>query len=446
MKKALVIKFGGTSVSSKKNINTICAIVKKEINSNPVVVVSALSGVTDLLLNLNIKTLSLGIKKIEDKHLSLMCDLWLDKNVRSGHREYISLQLEKIKEIASNTILTKAAKDMLISHGEIMSSYIITEFLKTKGVAAQQIIASELIVTDDNYGAAEFIIDATVKKVKGVLSQAGKKKITPVVTGFIGATVDGQITTFGRGGSDYSASIIGYSIGASEVQIWTDVDGIFTADPRFVRSAKIISEISYKEASEIAFFGAKVLHPRTIRPLVKARIPLRVLNTLRPNHPGTLIIEKPKLPAAVIAFKRNITLVNMSSSAMLLTRGFLAGLFSVFAKYGISIDLVSASEVSISVTLDNNDNLKQAIKELKKNMAVSVSRDFSVISIVGSGITDSYKNMGMIFDLLSKKQIKVKMISYGATNINVSFVVPTENLETAVKILHDRFLIKELIK
>lgn len=444
----IVAKFGGTSVSKKSNIETIVKIVKRELEKNPVLVVSALSGVTDLLVSIaHQNDTSDEIKKIKEIHRELILKIWEDKLSRERLLAYIDERLVEVKKLAGKKI-TKAISDAIISYGEIMSSFLIAESLKKSGVEAKQIIASDIIVTDNNFGSAEFLVNETKNKIQKNIEPLIKKGIVPVITGFIGSTVKGQVTTLGRGGSDYSASIIGYCLGAREVQIWTDVDGIFTADPRLIKKARVLPQISYKEASEIAFFGAKVLHPRTIRPAVKAGIPVRILNTFNPDNYGTEIVDKPfkTYPISAVTFKRNITLVNMYSTSMLLSRGFLVSLFNIFKKHNISIDLVSVSEVSVSVTLDNDENLKEAVEELKKITSVVVSKDVSVIALVGEGITNSSKTIRDIFDLLDKEKILVRMISLGATDINVSLVISTENLERAVKILHNRLLLKKLVK
>ena len=439
----IVAKFGGTSVSSKESILTLCKIIGNELNRQPIVVVSALSGVTDLILSL--PTLSKSkllaeLKRLRQIHKNLIKSVFKDKNTQKKIGEFID---EKIAEILKINLTTdKKILDKLASFGEIMSSYIVSQVLKQQGINAVQVMATDFIVTNDNFGSAEFILGATRKKVKRILTPLIKKGMVPVVTGFIGSTKDGQITTLGRGGSDYSASIIGFCLGASEIQIWTDVDGIFTADPRLVNNAKSLPYVSFKEAAELATFGAKVLHPRTIRPAIRAGIPVRILNTFNPKSVGTLIKEKINISTALraVSFKRKITLVNIYSIEMLLQKGFLARVFKIFGSNDISIDLVSVSEVSISVTLDNDRGLVNAVKQLSSFASVSIIKDLGMVSLIGEGVTSSSQTIRKIFDILDKEQILVRMVSLGATNINISLVVESDKVEKAVKVLHDRLL------
>lgn len=449
--KTVIIKFGGTSVSTKSNIDRIISIVSSSRKNNPIIVVSALSGVTDLLLSIaleaNKASVKVTIEKLKDIHRKLIVECFQDQKARSDLFLKVDKLLLEVKRISTKKI-NRVSSDLLVSYGEIMSSLIISEALRLAGIPSRQVIATDVIVTDTNHKEAEFLIDETRKKATKKLIPIVRSGRVPVVTGFIGATIKGKTTTLGRGGSDYSAAIIGYSLSSSEIQIWTDVNGIYTTDPRLVKQASIIPEISYREASELAFFGAKVLHPRTIRPAVKARIPLRVLNTFNPESPGTLILEKPKNSATVtaISFKKNITLVNMYSTSMLFTKGFLVKLFEIYAKNKTSIDLVSASEVSISVTLDNDDNLGKVVGELRAFTSVTYTKNVSIVSVIGDKITSSTNVIRTIFDLLDRKRINVKMISLGATDINVSLVISSDRLEEAVKVLHKGLLEKKDIK
>lgn len=439
----VVAKFGGTSVSTQKNVAAICRIIADQRKRNPIVVVSALFGVTDLLISVSNSKDKKILKSIRELHNKLINSV-LGKN---SHAEkayaYIDTKLMEIYSLL-NKKNQEGVKDEILSYGEIMSSCIIACVLAASGVDARQVVATELIVTDGTFGNAEFLEDQTRKKVRSVLLPLIAKKIVPVITGFIGATEDGKVTTLGRGGSDYSASIIGYCLNASEIQIWTDVDGIFTADPRIVKNAKFLKEISYREASEMAYFGAKVLHPRTIRPAIRANIPVRVLNTLRPKQEGTLIVKSPhKLHTiTAISFKRNVTLVNIYSTEMFLARGFFARIFEVFAKYNISVDLVSASEVSVSVTLDNDEKLKEAADSLKRISSVTIERNVATISLIGDGIAKESYVVKKIFSILEKENISIRMISLGATDINISLVIPVKDLENVIRAFHDRLIVE----
>lgn len=436
----IISKFGGTSVSTAERINTICTIARRRLLRKPVIVVSALSKVTDLLLTMarEPRRRTSCIKDIRARHLALVQSIWRDEAEVSRIMRVIDTRLREA-QLAANGRMNAAAIDKLSSFGEIMSSYIVSEALKKNGIPSQQVIATEIIVTNDEFGKAEFTPAATRVKVRARLLPLVKKGVVPVVTGFIGATRAGRTTTLGRGGSDYSAAILGYSLDADEIEIWTDVDGILTADPRMVKSATLIPKISYREASELANFGAKVLHPRTIRPAMKANIPVRVLNTLNPRSKGTLILEDfvSRRPATAISSKKAVILINMYSTEMLFSKGFLARTFEVFSRHNISVDLVSVSEVSISVTLDNGDDLGPVLREIKKFAAIEVSEDFGMVSLIGSNIATSSKNIRRIFDMLDAEGILVRMVSLGSVSINVSLVLWRRDVERAVRVLHD---------
>ena len=438
----IIAKFGGTSVSAAENIHTIGQIVEKEKKEQHaiVVVVSALSGITDLLLG------SAGLSaQIRHRHQDLVWKLWQNKQKREQIMGFIDKQLENANRLLSKKEKDKKLLDQIVSYGEIMSSYIVSNWLSECGMSSQQIIASEIIVTDSNFGSAEFLLNQTEKKAQKIISPLLKKGIVPVVTGFIGANEKGEITTLGRGGSDYSASILGLCLKASEVQIWTDVNGIFTADPRLVPSARPIKRVSYQEASEMAFFGAKVLHPRTIRPAVKAGIPVLVLNTFNPRHKGTLITNKTEKSGRVTAlsFKKKVTLVTILAAEMFLAKGFLTRIFTLFTKQGISVDLVSASEVSISLTVDTND-LRNIIAAIGVFAKVTVIYDAAMVSLIGDGIGNTPHVLRDMFTILDKEEIEIKMISFGATNSNISCIISEKDFTKAVMRLHNDLLLRRI--
>lgn len=445
----IVAKFGGTSVSSKTRVLTLCKIVEKELGRNPVVVVSALSGVTDSLLSLpNLPKSQLGkrLREIRSLHKNLIADLSINKKSRGEILRFIDEKLEEVVRLVTTLEgeFNREFLDKLVSFGEVMSSCIIAGVLQTKGIKAVQVIATDLIITNNNFGSAEFLPEPTKKRTKKVLLPLVKSGTVPVVTGFIGSTKSGQTTTLGRGGSDYTASIIGFCLKAEEIQIWTDVDGIFTSDPRIVKNARPLPAVSFKEASELAAFGARVLHSRTIRPAIKSGIAVKVLNTFNPENSGTLIEEKSTSQGKIkaVSFKRKIFLVNIYATEMLYQKGFLAKIFRVFGRYNILVDLVSVSEVSVSVSVDDKKNLTDAIKDLSEFSSVSLIEDLGMVSLVGEGITSSTKTIRKVFDILDKEKILARMISLSAANINISIVVEAEKVEKAVKALHNYLLFK----
>ncbi len=440
----IILKFGGTSVSSTKSLKTIVDIVKRQKDKNPIVVVSAVSGVTDLLLSLfknegNRETI---LKQIENLHSNLIEDYY--GKVPIEQRGYILDCLKKVNKLLNGNVNNLELCDEIISFGEIMSSYIIANILNGSNINARQIIATSLIVTNDHFGSAEFLPSETQQQSKKILIPLVKKGIVPVVTGFIGQTKNGKITTLGRGGSDYTAAILGFCLSAKEIQIWTDVDGIFTSDPKLIKQAKVISDVSYKEASELAAFGAKILHPRTIRPAISSGIPVRVLNTFNPTAKGTIIKNRDRQKSHIVAIasKRKITLVTIYSTDMLLSKGFLVRVFSIFSKYNISIDLVSVSEVSISASLDNDENLQNAIKELEKFATITTTRQLGMISLIGEKIVNVKNILKEIFSILDNSNIEVKMISLGATDINISLVLPSLKIDKSVNLLHKALINK----
>lgn len=447
-KPVIIAKFGGTSISTLQNIKTIETIILSEREKHAVVVVvSALSKVTDLFLTAargSRKEALEAFQQIRKKHEHLINELWQEKNQQQLALSYIDKKLKAASLVLEREDRSKKMFDMLVSFGEIMSSFIINAWFSWKGIPSVQIIASDIIETDNNFGSAEFIVEKTKRKAKKILDPLLAKGITPVVTGFIGATKNGEMTTLGRGGSDYSASILGFSLAATEVQIWTDVDGIFTADPRLVKKARPIAEVSYQEASEMAFLGAKVLHPRTIRPAVNAGIPVRVLNTLNPSYQGTKITYRKERTSRITAvtFKRQALLITIKAEQMFLAKGFLTKIFDIFSKQQVSIDLVSVSEVSVSLTLDNIGNLEGLISKIQMLARVVVNNRISTVSVIGEHIGTAHHAIRDIFSILDEKKIRVRMISFGAQNRNISFVIDSSRCEEAVQILHDRLLLR----
>ena len=269
-----------------------------------------------------------------------------------------------------------------------------------------------------------------------------KLDVVPVITGFIGKTKKGEITTIGRGGSDYTAGIIGVAINADEIQIWTDVDGIMSADPKIVSNAKTLVEVSFAEASELAYFGARVLHPKTIAPAMQKNIPVRVLNTFEPGSKGTIILskaEKSNQIVKAVSYKKGITLINIGSTRMLGSHGFLARIFNIFEKNSKSIDMIATSEVSVSLTIDNEQNIDTIVRELKKIAKVKVLKNRAIVCIVGEGMKHTQGVSGRTFTALGNKKINIEMISQGASEINITFVVDGKDAEDAVKVLHEEY-------
>ena len=439
----IILKFGGTSVSTHERLETICTIVQEEKERQPVVVVSAIRGVTDLLLSLpsasvnERKSIFVQIRGLHGKLLDQY-----DSSLQDQVLPFLEQCEQEIQKILASKKKNSELSDAIVSYGEIMSSYLIATVMDHFGISAKAIKATELIVTDNEFGSAEFLPKETTAKTKAILDPLLKEGIVPVITGFIGSTSNGKVTTLGRGGSDYSAAIIGYALSAEEIQIWTDVDGIYSADPRFIKDAKLLPQVSYREAAELAAFGAKVLHPRTIRPAMQKNIPVRVCNTLNPTNEGTIITKDIAVEKriAAIATKKHITLVTIYSTEMLFKKGFLAEVFALFTKHHISVDLVSVSEVSVSISLENDEHLSAAMADLKAIGTVTRSESCGMIALIGEGVGSVGHIMHTVFSTFESINIVTQMISQSTANINISLVIPSEQIDTAVVLLHARLI------
>jgi aspartate kinase len=344
------------------------------------------------------------------------------------------------KGIAILGELTNRSLDAIASVGEILSSQILSEAFRTHKLPVKWIDARSFMITDNQFASAVPLFDQINQKLKEVLTPLMSSGIIVITQGFIGATVNGTTTTLGRGGSDYSASIIGAALDAEEIQIWTDVDGVLTTDPRIAPAAQKLRIISFREAAELAYFGAKVLHPSTIFPAVKKDIPVVVLNSKRPENSGTRIISNPpktNIPVKSIVCKRGITVVNVQSLRMLMAYGFLESIFSVFNKYQTSVDLVSTSEVAVSLTIDNTSKLDQIVAELSRFAEVSILDKKGIVCVIGDQMRWTAGIADQIFHAL--RDINAVMITQGASEINMSLVVDESQVDEAIRRLHKHF-------
>ena len=448
----IVMKFGGTSVRDCEAVGRLIGIVKGSSPQKTVVVVSALAGVTDSLIKIagfasggkadEASVLSAGL---EERHI-MMADQLLAGNelLVNETKESVKHLFSKLNEIIRVISVLEELSDMsmakILSYGEILSSTIIHKAILNAGIKCAYADARSMIITDSHYLKGEPQTDAICKKVPELLSEKFMDNDVIITQGFIGATAEGTGTTLGRGGSDYSAALLGMAANADEIQIWTDVDGVHTTDPRKVDSTRSISVMSFSEAAELSFFGAKVLHPATIQPAVEKNIPVRVLNSMEPEKQGTLILSDDQVHengVKAISFKENITVVNVFSTKMLNSFGFLTRLFEVFGKYGTSVDLISTSEVNVSLTVDPESKLDEIIAELSHFAGVSVSREKSQVSVVGKNLRETTGLAKRIFSAVS--DYNITMISQGASDINVSFVVNRGDLSAVVNSLHKEF-------
>ena len=435
----LVMKFGGTSVGTADSIKEVVGIIRDYKDKKPLVVVSALSKVTDMLIEAAKMAVNgeVSVDDIRERHLDVIKHLELDAAILEPELKELGHALTGVSYVKK---LMPELYAVVVSFGERMSSKIIAAYARSAGLNAAAYNAFDLgLKTDSNYEEAE-VLPESYSLIPVSVGNIGQDEV-PIVTGFIAKDSSGSITTLGRGGSDYTASIFAAALNAEEVQIWTDVDGILSADPKIVPSAKTIKEISFSEAAELAFFGARVLHPKTVTPALNKNIPVRILNTFNRSSSGTVIVknENDSELITAIACKRRISAINISSPKMLLAYGFMKKIFDAFARNKISVDVVSTSEVSVSITVDAKYGLTGLLKELNALGAVNVAYDKASVSLVGSGLKNTPGIAGIIFGTLGEAGINVEMISMGASEINISFIVEEKNVEKAVKLLHKAF-------
>ncbi len=444
----IVMKFGGTSVESGEAISRVAAIVKRSEKRRPVVVVSAIGKTTNRLLK--VATEAAGGRR--EQALALVDELRIE-HLRIGLalagsstaelERYIRAHFEWLEELVKGISvvgeLSPRSTDSIASAGERLSSLIVSFAFRTSGIRTQHIDARAVVVTDDRFTEARPLFDRTYAAVRERVAPIARDSVV-VMGGFIGSTSDGQTTTLGRGGSDYSAAIIGAGLDAEEIQIWTDVDGMLTADPRIIPGGHRVKSLSFAEAAEMAYFGAKVLHPATVMPAVEKNIPVVILNSRRPDVEGTRIAAEAipcKNPVKSISCKRGITVVNVRSTRMLMAHGFLRRIFEIFDRFATSVDMVSTSEVSVSLTLDNSENLAAICAELRHFAEVTVEANQSLVCLVGENIRHTPGIAGRAFEVL--RDLNIRMISQGASLLNLGFVIADADLEPAVAALHHEF-------
>ena len=448
-----VLKFGGTSVGSAASLRSLVEIVRSTTERYPapgepgrgvLVVVSAASKVTDMLLAaargaLQGAEVEALLGPLVEREQLLLREVGLPEDMSDAALGEVRNLLQGIRLLGE---LTPRTLDRVASYGELMSAARVAGVFRLMGLPSTAYPAWELgMLTDSTFGEARLLPEAAE-----AMAAAWKRLPVgevPITTGFIGRDPRGAVTTLGRGGSDLSASLLGAGMGAQDIQIWTDVSGIQTCDPRVVPQARLIPTLSFAEAAELAFFGAKVLHPRTIEPATRVGIPVRVLNTFAPDDPGSMIVAevtgRPGSPIGLAA-RRRIQVLTIHSSGMLGSSGFMARLFGVFAEHGVTIDVIATSEVNVSVTVDlTPDRMEPLLAELRGFAHVAVQSGQAIICLVGEGLRDTRGMAGRIFTVMGEAGVNIEMISQGASQINVTFVVHDHQCETALRALHRHF-------
>jgi len=451
----VIMKFGGTSVQDAEAMTRVINIVRKQWADNPtsrppVVVVSAMSKVTDRLVETgrlaaerkgNDATQIIG--DLLTRHLGVAASLVqgpaLDELQAQLRADFTALQGD-VRKWADAGEVTPAAADALQAMGELASSRMVAAAFRQQGVDAAWVDSRQVLVTDAEHSAAVPDIEATTERCQAIVAPKTAAGQVPVMGGFIGATADGVTTTLGRGGSDYSAAIFGACLDVDEIQIWTDVDGMLTADPRVVPSPVLVPELSFDEASELAYFGAKVLHPSTILPAVAKNIPVRILNSRRPEVKGTMITARGRGDGhtlTALACKRGVTVIDITSSRMLMAFGFLRRLFEVFERFKTPVDVVTTSEVSVSVTVDNTRRLDDIISNLRNFAEVSTEADMAIVCIVGENLRSDPALFARA--VTSLNGIPLRLVSQAASRRNITFVLKDADVVDAMNKLHDQF-------
>ncbi|HEV8588943.1 MAG TPA: lysine-sensitive aspartokinase 3 [Pyrinomonadaceae bacterium] len=441
-----IMKFGGTSVADAAAFANGSSIVQAAAHERPVVVVSAIAGFTNALLcsvekarSGDARAAGRSLDEWFERHVAIAKAL-VDEEARKPVESAIDDAKREIRQllriIAAYPVTSPPLQDEIVAYGELLSSRLLAAVLRANGLQSQYVDARECVKTDESYGNATPLPEtaATTSELLRPLIEAAA---IPVLGGFIGSTQKGVTTTLGRGGSDYTAALVSAALDAREIQIWTDVSGVLTADPRVVPEAKPIPVLSYQEAAELAYFGAKVLHPKTIQPAIDKSIPVRVCNSHAPQDAGTLIVaESEAAPQTIkaIAHKNGIVTVQVTSARMLGAYGFLRALFEVFDRHKTAVDVVTTSEVSVSLSIDDASTLPELITDLEQLGTVQIERDRTIVSVVGEGLRNTPGIAARVFSVIS--DINVSMISVGASSVNLTFMVDDAHAAEAIMRLH----------
>jgi aspartate kinase len=442
-----VLKFGGISLRDAIAIKKVSQIISSD-SEKKFVVVSAFYGVTDLLSELvgSLKN-SLPKNALEciDKFENISQNIVSELNCKNSSL-FVKENLSELRQLVPALSLlgetSPRSIDKILSYGEKISSFVLTDYLNSIGIKATFADSAKIIKTDSDHNCAVVDIEKTKSKIKDLVLPLFSVNDCVVCAGFTGSDSKNSVTTLGRGGSDYTASVASVCLDAERLEIWKEVDGIMTTDPRIIKTAKKINALSYVEASELAYFGAKVLHPKTIRPAIMAEIPVYIKKTSEPNLKGTVIRKESDTQNEVkaVAFQKNVTVINICSEKMLGAYGFLSRVFDVFTRHRTPVDLITTSEINISVTVEKNADIDNLVRELSAFSDVEISKNVAIISLVGEGLKFTSGIAARTFSAIG--DINVLMVNMGASEVNLSIIVEQKDMENAVKNLHYEFFEK----
>jgi len=468
--KKIVMKFGGTSVATGRNIRRVAKIVANSVKKDHrvVVVVSALAGITNQLVEeaeqakkKNEKQIQEFARKLVEKHVATVKEAIDNKSIQKEAEYVIKKTVSELEKVLTGICyvgeITPKSRDYVLSFGERLSAPIIWGALRDIKLKTQYLTGKESgIVTDENFGEARPLMNVTTHQAKGRLEPLLEKNVVPVVTGYIAATQDGVVTTLGRGGSDYTATILSVALSVDEVWIWTDVDGIMTTDPKTVKSAKKLPQLSYGEAVEMAIFGAKAMHPSALEPVIEAHIPVRIRNVFNPENHGTLIADgqeaKSKEVVKAVAMIRDVAMINIKGAAMVGAPGSYSKVFDVLGKNKINIMMISAavSEANISLIIRRNllgrtlSTLEIALLGRGLVSEITSEDDVCVIAAMGANMKGTLGVASRIFTAMAQNGINIRMIAQGSSELNISFVVKEKDGEAAVRVIHEEFKLDQI--
>ena len=459
----LVLKFGGTSLASVKDIQNVAKSINKLSNDNQIVVVcSAIDGITDELIQIssliergNKKDANRILARISQKHKQFATHLVTNPKIQKSLLDKMKSELSELEELVHGLLLlgeiTPRSFDYLISFGERLSINLVSfglQQIKRKSLALSGKQAG--IVTDSNFGESRPLMDTTRIRLSKTIQDVFDKKTIPVVGGFAGADQHGNLTTFGRGGSDYTATIIASCIDADEIWLMSDVDGLMTADPKLVKNAKLLKEVSYAEAIEMAQFGAKQIHPRTFEPIASKKIPMRIRSTFDLSNPGTIVTASPgaatKKTVKCASAIRDVGLIDLTGGILFAAPGSAAKIFTILADININVMMVSSnpSESSISIIVKHSD-LDKAVNALEMSLLgktvkkISTSTNVSIIAVIGSGMSGAVGVASKVFSAVQKRNVNVMMIAQGSSELNLAFVVKDNDCKSVIQALHEEF-------